>query len=172
IEDYALIGNMNTAALVGADGSIDWLCAPRFDSDACFAALLGDPGHGRWLVNPMGEIKRTTRRYLPGTAILETTFHTAGGIVSVTDFMPFTDDETMTELTRLIRGIEGEVSMQAELILRFGYGRAVPWVRKRDYGRRAIAGPDAIDIVTPVELRGQNLKTVGEVKVKAGEVVP
>src|SRR6187431_1957593 len=100
IEDYGLIGDCETAALVGIDGSIDWLCVPRFDSDACFAALLGNTEHGRWLIAPAEEVKRTTRRYLPGTAILETTFQTADAIVSVTDFMPLTDTETMTELTR------------------------------------------------------------------------
>src|SRR5262249_16038092 len=159
-------------ALVGMDGSIDWLCVPRFDSDACFAALLGKPDHGRWLIAPRAELKRTTRRYLPGTAILETTFETADGMTSVTDFMPLTDMETMPELTGIVRGIQGAMAMQMELILRFGYGRAVPWVRKRDYGLRAVAGPDAIDIVTPVELRGENLKTLAEFSVKAGETVP
>src|SRR3954453_23495386 len=101
IEDYGLIGNMNTAALVARDGSIDWLCVPRFDSDACFAALLGGPEHGRWLIAPEGDVKRVTRRYLPGTAILETTFETVQGKATVTDFMAFSNVSTMAELTRM-----------------------------------------------------------------------
>src|SRR5436305_4233713 len=108
IEDYALIGDLQTAALVGRDGSIDWLCVPRFDSDACFAALLGAPEHGRWLIAPAGEIHRSVRRYVPGTAILETTFETSEGSVTVTDFMPLTSNETTVELTRLVHGVNGD----------------------------------------------------------------
>src|SRR5207253_15633 len=120
------------------------------------------------LIAPSGDVKRTARRYLPGTAILETTFETAEGVVSVTDFMPLTSYESIVELARIVRGVSGEVAMHMELVLRFGYGRTVPWVRRRDYGLRAISGPDAIDIVTPIELRGENLKTVADFTAKAG----
>ncbi len=172
IEDYGLIGNMNTSALVARDGSIDWLCVPRFDSDACFAALLGGPEYGRWLIAPEEDVKRITRRYLPGTAILETTFETAQGTATLTDFMAFSSISTMVELTRMVHCVAGEVKMGFELILRFGYGRAVPWVRRRDYGLRAVAGPDAVDIVTPVELRGENMKTVAAFTVRRGQSIP
>src|SRR3954447_192207 len=172
IEDYGLIGNMNTAELVARDGSIDWLCVPRFDSDACFAALLGGPEHGRWLLAPEGEVKQVARRYLPGTAILETRFETAEGVATVTDFMPFSSVSTMVELTRLVHGVSGEVPMRFELVLRFGYGQAVPWVRRRDYGLRAVAGPDAVDIVTPITLQGEDMKTVATFTVRRGENVP
>jgi GH15 family glucan-1,4-alpha-glucosidase len=172
IEDYGLIGNMLSCALVGRDGSIDWLCLPRFDSDACFAALLGTPEHGRWLIAPQGKTQRTERRYLPGTAILETVFETAEGTASVTDFMPFCPDEENVELIRIVCGVEGRVTMGMELALRFGYGAAVPWVRRRDYGLRAVAGPDAIDLVTPVPLVGRDLKTYAEFALEKGQTVP
>src|SRR5690606_41400575 len=118
---------MVSGALVGDAGSIDWLCLPRFDSDACFAALLGTPEHGRWLIAPAGETKRTRRRYRPGTAILETTFETADGAVTLTDFMPLTDDEEYVDVVRLVHGVEGIGRMRMELTVRFGYGTAVPW---------------------------------------------
>ena len=172
IESYGFIGNMASGALVGRDGSIDWLCLPRFDSDACFAALLGTPEHGRWLIAPQGETKRTRRRYLPGTAILETTFETADGEVAVIDFMPLTRDEEYVDLIRLVRGVRGRVRMRTELIVRFGYGKVVPWVRGQDFGLRAIAGPDAIALRTPVELHGENFTTVGEFSVGEGATVP
>ena len=172
IEDYGFIGNMVSCALVGRDGSIDWLCLPHFDSDACFAALLGTPEHGRWLIAPLGGARHTTRRYLPGTAVLETTFETDAGKVSVTDFMPPGDDGDTVELIRIVRGLEGEVAMDLELILRFGYGRTVPWVRQRDYGLSAVAGPDAVELVTPVRLQGRNMTTVASFTVAAGQTVP
>ena len=172
IESYGFIGNMVSAALVGRDGSIDWLCLPHFDSDACFAALLGTPEHGRWLIAPQGETKLTKRRYLPGSAILETTFETAEGVVAVTDFMPLTDDEDYVEVVRLVRGVHGHVPMRMELIVRFGYGAIVPWVRRQDFGMRAIAGPDALELHTPVELHGEDFTTVGEFSVGAGASVP
>jgi GH15 family glucan-1,4-alpha-glucosidase len=118
IENYGFIGNMVSGALVGRDGSIDWLCLPRFDSDACFAALLGTPEHGRWLIAPQGETKRTQRCYRPGAAILETTFETDEGVVAVTDFMPLTDDEEYVEVIRLVHGVRGRVKMRTELIVR------------------------------------------------------
>jgi GH15 family glucan-1,4-alpha-glucosidase len=172
IESYGFIGNMVSGALVGQGGSIDWLCLPRFDSDACFAALLGGPEHGRWLIAPQDETKRTRRRYLPGTAILETTFETAEGEVRVIDFMPLTDDDEHVDLIRLVCGVRGRVRMRTELIVRFGYGKVVPWVRAQDLGIRAIAGPDAIELRTPVELHGQDFTTVGEFSVGEGATVP
>jgi GH15 family glucan-1,4-alpha-glucosidase len=172
IENYGFIGNMVSGALVGRDGSIDWLCLPRFDSDACFAALLGTPEHGRWLIAPEGEVKRTARRYRPGTAILETSFETDEGEARVIDFMPRTDDLEHVDLIRVVQGVRGRVRMRSELIVRFGYGKVVPWVRRRDFGISAIAGPDAIELRTPVELRGEDFTTIGEFSVGEGAAVP
>ena len=172
IESYGFIGNMISGALVGRDGSIDWLCLPRFDSDACFAALLGTAENGRWLIAPQGGTKRTRRRYRPGTAILETTFETDEGVVELIDFMPLTEDEEYLDLIRLVRGVRGRVKMRTELIVRFGYGKVVPWVRREDLGIRAIAGPDAIHLRTPVELHGEDFTTVGEFSVGEGATVP
>ena len=172
IEDYGLIGNMISAALVARDGSIDWLCLPHFDSAACFAALLGGPEHGRWLLAPADEHARSSRRYLPDTAILETRFETDGGAVTVTDFMPLTEDEDKVDVVRIVRGVRGEVSMRMELVLRFDYGRTVPWVRRRDYGLSAIAGPDAIELHTDVELEGRDYKTLAAFTVCEGDTVP
>jgi GH15 family glucan-1,4-alpha-glucosidase len=172
IESYGFIGNMVSGALVGRDGSIDWLCLPQFDSDACFAALLGAPEHGRWLIAPLGETKRTRRRYRPGTAILETTFETDEGVVTVIDFMPCTEDQEYVDLVRLVHGERGRVRMRTELIVRFGYGEVVPWVRRQDFGISAIAGPNAIELHTPVELHGEDFTTVGEFSVGEGATVP
>jgi GH15 family glucan-1,4-alpha-glucosidase len=172
IEDYGFIGNMVSGALVGRDGSIDWLCLPRFDSDACFAALLGTPEHGRWLIAPASEVRGSQRRYLPGTAILETVFETETGKVALTDFMPFTDDPAKVDVIRLVRGLSGRVEMTMELLLRFGYGKVVPWVRRRDYGLSAVAGPDEVELVTPVPLRGENMRTLAAFTVGEGETVP
>jgi GH15 family glucan-1,4-alpha-glucosidase len=172
IEDYGLIGNMVSAALVARDGSIDWLCLPHFDSAACFAALLGGPEHGRWLIAPEGEPYRTSRRYLPGTAVLETRFESASGAVTLTDFMPLTEDEGKVDVVRIVRGLRGEMKMGMELVLRFNYGQVVPWVRRRDYGLSAIAGPDAVELHTPVPLVGKHLKTFGSFTVREGESVP
>ena len=171
IEDYALIGDCETAALVGRDGSIDWLCWPRFDSDACFAALLGTPEHGRWLIAPQDGTARITRRYRPNTLILETRFETAEGVATLVDFMP--GHPTGSSIVRLITGERGHVAMRTELVIRFGYGATVPWMMKLDDGtRRAIAGPDMALLRTTAPLRGENLKTVGEFTVGAGENVP
>jgi GH15 family glucan-1,4-alpha-glucosidase len=170
IEDYALIGDCRSAALVSRDGSIDWLCWPRFDSEACFAALLGTRDHGRWLVAPRDETK-VTRRYRPGTLILETFFETRDGAVTMIDFMPFRDDHS--EIVRLVVGTRGTVAMQTELILRFGYGAVVPWVTKIEDGAlRAIAGPDMAVLRTPVHLKGKDMTTVGSFTVSRGETVP
>ena len=171
IEDYALIGDCETAALVGRDGSIDWLCWPRFDSGACFAALLGGPEHGRWRVAPAGDVTRVERRYRDGTLVLETDFETAEGAVTVVDFMP--PRTSVSDLVRIVVGRRGRVAMRAELVVRFGYGSAVPWVtRLADGAMRAIAGPDMIVLRTPVPLRGEDLTTVADFTVAAGETVP
>ncbi len=171
IEDYGLIGNARTAALVHRDGSIDWLCLPRFDSPACFAALLGGVENGRWIVAPAEPRARMSRRYLPGTAILETRFETAGGAVTVTDFMPQPPDEHQIDLVRLVRGETGSVKMQTEILFRFDYGRTVPWVRRRTYGLSAIVGPDEVLLRTDVPLRGEDFTTRGDFVVGAGETV-
>lgn len=172
IEDYGLIGNMISAALVARDGSIDWLCLPRFDSPACFAALLGDASHGRWKICASGTELKITRRYLPDTAVLETTFETPQGVATLTDFMPFTEDEEMVDVVRIVRGVQGEVALDMELALRFNYGQAVPWVKRRDYGLSAIAGADAVELHTTIPLEGQDMKTVSRFTVRAGESVP
>ncbi|CAH9017571.1 glycoside hydrolase family 15 protein [Candidatus Nitrosacidococcus sp. I8] len=172
IEDYGLIGNMVSCALVGIDGSIDWLCLPHFDSDACFAALLGTPDHGRWLIAPKEEIKNTTRHYLPNTPILETTFETETGAVCVTDFMPLSTNEKKVELLRIVRGIRGQVDMEMDIVLRFRYGETVPWVRQTDYGIRAISGPDTVELLTPIPLYGENMKTRSRFTVTEGSYVP
>ena len=170
LEEYAMIGDFHTAALVGRDGSIDWLCLPRFDSGACFAALLGTPDHGRWLLAPAGEVRRTERRYRDSTLVLETTFETDSGEVSVVDFMPPRRGNPV--LVRTVVGRRGQVPMRMQLVLRFDYGSIVPWVRRTDQGIRAIAGPDTVLIHTPVEMRGENLTTVAEFTVGEGEQVP
>ena len=172
LEDYGLIGNMISAALVGTDGSIDWLCLPRFDSPACFAALLGTPENGRWLIAPRDKVEKSSQRYLPGTAVLETRFETATGAVTITDFMPLSDDEAKVDLVRIVRGDRGEVAMSMELVLRFNYGEVLPWVTRRDYGLSAVAGPDAIELHTPVTLEGRDLKTFADFTVREGETVP
>jgi GH15 family glucan-1,4-alpha-glucosidase len=171
IEDYALIGDCETAALVGRDGSIDWLCWPRFDSDACFAGLLGTPENGRWRIAPRAEAVRVTRRYRPGTLILETRFETEDGAATLIDFMPLRDAHS--NIVRLVVGERGTVAMCMELVIRFGYGAIVPWVtRLPDGGLRAVAGPDMLILHTPVESHGEDLRTVGEFTVAAGETVP
>ena len=170
IEDYALIGDCRSAALVSRDGSIDWLCWPRFDSEACFAAQLGSRDHGRWLVAPRDKA-RITRQYRPNTLILETYFETADGAVVLVDFMPFHGDRS--EIVRLVHGTRGRVRMHTELILRFGYGAVVPWVTRLESGvLRAIAGPDMVLLRTPVHLQGKNMTTVGEFTVLRGETIP
>ena len=149
LEDYALIGDCETAALVSRGGSIDWLCWPRFDSGACFAALLGTPDHGRWLLEPVDSRPRITRRYRHNTLILETTFETDDGVATVIDFMPPRGKNS--DIVRLVRGDRGRVRMHTELVLRFDYGRDVPWVNRLPDGTfRAIAGPDMVVMHTPV----------------------
>ena len=153
IEDYALIGDLNTAALVGRDGSIDWLCWPHFDSDACFAALLGEPKNGRARIAPRDKTARVTRRYRGDTLILETRFETADGVATLIDFMPPRSGED-SHLVRIVVGERGRVEFESELVLRFGYGAHVPWVtRLQDGTRRAIAGPDMVIMRTRTSIR-------------------
>jgi GH15 family glucan-1,4-alpha-glucosidase len=171
IEDYALIGDCETAALVGRDGSIDWLCWPRFDADACFAALLGTPEHGRWRIAPHDPAAQVSRRYRPGTLILETRFECADGAVTLIDFMPVTRG-SCSDVIRLVVGERGNVTMDGELILRFGSGAIVPWVSRLDDGRlRAVAGPDMVVLSTSVPIRGRNLTSTATFTVAAGETV-
>jgi GH15 family glucan-1,4-alpha-glucosidase len=170
IEDYALIGDCHTAALVARDGSIDWLCFPRFDSGACFAALLGTEEHGRWLLSPMGKIHHIQRRYRPGTLVLETDYETDDGAVTVIDCMPPRSQEP--DVVRVVVGRRGQVSMRMQLIIRFDYGSIVPWVRHIDNGIRAVAGPDTLVLQTPVTLRGENFTTIAEFGVSEGQWVP
>jgi GH15 family glucan-1,4-alpha-glucosidase len=172
IEDYGLIGDCETAALVGLDGSIDWLCWPAFDSDACFAGLLGTRKHGRWLIAPAEEIKKTSRSYWGDTLILETRFETANGVVALIDFMP--PRGNASDVVRLVRGVSGKVKMRTELIIRFGFGADVPWVKKSEDGTAllAICGPDMTVLRTPVETRGEDLTTVADFEVEEGQSVP
>jgi len=176
IEDYAIIGDTRTAALVGRNGSIDWLSLPRFDSGACFAALLGKEQNGRWLIAPSGEVRAIERRYRGDTLILETRFVTSTGTAVVTDFMRVSgaaeSQQGPTELFRLVRGERGAVRMRLELVLRFDYGSIVPWVRRRPDGISAIAGPDAIVLRTPIELTGRDKCTVAEFTVAEGQTLP
>jgi GH15 family glucan-1,4-alpha-glucosidase len=170
IEDYALIGDCETAALVGRDGSIDWLCLPRFDSGACFAALLGTPEHGRWLIAPAGEILRVTRRYRENTLILETDFETAQGSIRVTDCMgPHAHDAP--HLVRLVTGLSGEVPVDLELCIRFDFGRVIPWVTRLADGNgiTAIAGPDMIVLRTDMPLEGKDHRTTAHFTLSAGQ---
>jgi GH15 family glucan-1,4-alpha-glucosidase len=171
LEDYALIGDSHAAGLVGRDGSIDWLCVPRFDSGACFAALLGTPDHGRWLVAPRAPVRAVRRRYRGPTLVLETEFDTDDGTVRVVDCMPRRNDAP--DVVRLVEGVRGTVAMRMELVIRFDYGSVVPWVRRAsDDARTAIGGPDAFCFRTPVAVRGEDLRTVADFAVAAGDRVP
>ena len=170
IEQYALIGDCHTAALVGSDGSIDWLCFPRFDSGACFAALLGGPEHGRWLLAPGDEIKSVKRRYRDGSMILETDFETAQGSVRVIDWMPLADHRW--DLVRIVEGLTGEVTMCMDLVVRFDYGSIVPWVRRIDGTLLMTAGPDTLELRTSADVQGEDMRTVSQFRVSAGQRVP
>src|SRR5947209_6452648 len=171
IEDYGLIGDCETAALVGRDGSIDWLCWPAFDSDACFAALLGNDRNGRWLIAPAEEIKKSSRRYWDNTLILETRFETATGIVELIDFMP--PRGKASDVVRLVRGVSGRVRLRMQLVIRFDFGIDIPWVRRTEDGALlAIAGQDMTVLRTPVETRGEDLTTVADFDVNKGETIP
>ena len=171
IEDYALLGDCEAAALVGRDGSIDWLCWPRFDSRACFAALLGGPEHGRWLITTADKAVRVSRRYRDDTLILETDFETTDGAVTLVDFMP--PRGKTSDVIRMVVGGRGRVAMRTEFILRFDYGSLVPWVtRMEDGGLLAVSGPDMVVLRTPVRLRGKDFTTIGDFTVSAGQTVP
>ncbi|WP_298254373.1 glycoside hydrolase family 15 protein [Bradyrhizobium sp.] len=171
IEDYGLIGDCETAALVGRDGSIDWLCWPAFDSEACFAALLGSRENGRWLIAPQQEATQSSRRYRDNTLILETRFETSDGVVAIIDFMP--PREKASDVVRLVCGIRGTVKMRMELVIRFGTGADVPWVKRTGDGTLlAICGPDMTVLRTPVELRGKDMTTVADFEVSEGKTIP
>ena len=180
VEDYALIGNCLTSALVGRNGSIDWLSFPRFDSPACFAALLGNKNNGRWQIVPAEPCLAIERRYRPETLVLETRFRTASGSVLVIDFMPLplardislAPDRRRVDLVRIIQGESGSVPMTMEMIFRFDYGSIVPWVRRRPDGLSTVAGPDALLLRTPVDLVGRGETTVAAFTIRAGETIP
>ena len=169
IEDYAMIGDCHTAALVSKQGSIDWLCLPHFDSPSCFAALLGSSENGYWSITPAEPVRSVRRRYREGTLILETEFETDSGSVTLTDFM--TPREEMPELVRLLVGTRGQVQLNLELVIRFDYGSVVPWVRRTASGISAIAGPDRVSLRTEVPLRGENFKTVAAFTVNEGQKI-
>jgi GH15 family glucan-1,4-alpha-glucosidase len=169
IEDYAMIGNSRTAALVGRDGSIDWLCVPRFDAPACFAALLGTSGNGRWLLAPRGRVRDVQRRYQDQTLVLETDFHAAGGVVRIVDCMPPWEDRT--DIVRIVHGLRGSVAMRMELVIRGGYGVIVPWVRRVDGALLATAGPDSLELRSGVEVRGKGFTTIATFTVARGQRV-
>jgi GH15 family glucan-1,4-alpha-glucosidase len=172
IEDYGLIGDCETAALVGRNGSIDWLCWPAFDCDACFAAILGTAKNGRWLIAPVEEVKKSSRRYWENTLILETRFETAGGAIALIDFMP--PRGNASDVVRLVYGISGRVKLRMELVIRFGFGADIPWVKRTEdrSALLAICGQDMTVLRTPVETRGEDLTTVADFEVSAGETVP
>lgn len=179
IEDYAVIGDCHTAALVGRNGSIDWLCMPRFDSAACFAALLGESRHGRWLIAPDRKIKpyknrgspRVTRRYRGDSLILETEFRTATGAAKVIDFMPMGGADR--SIVRIVEGVSGRVEMETELVIRFDYGVTIPWVNRIDSKTiSAVAGPNMLCVRTPVDIRGKNMHSAARFTVRKGERVP
>jgi len=176
IEDYAIVGDMHSVALVSADGSVDWLCLPRFDSEACFAALLGNTDHGHWQIAPKDQLEgagrvTVSRRYAGDTLILQTRWETAAGVAEVTDFMPPREDGEPPVLIRLVEGVSGTVDMGVRLTLRFGYGSIVPWVTKTEGGIRATAGPDSVWLRTPVNLTGRDLAHTATFAVTAGEAV-
>jgi GH15 family glucan-1,4-alpha-glucosidase len=169
IESYAVIGDCETAVLVGLDGSIDWLCWPHFDSDACFARLLGSEDNGRWMLAPAGKVEKTTRKYRDHTLILETTFEADDFAVMLIDFMPVRG--TNSDIVRIVKGIRGSAPMKMEMSLRFNYGATVPWVTRSDGAIQAIAGPDLVVLRTTAPLTGEGLTTVSEFTVNPGESV-
>ncbi len=174
IEDYAVLGDTMTAALVSCGGSVDWLCVPRFDSSACFARLLGDESNGYWSLRPAAPIVASRRRYRDDTLVLETELDTAEGTVRLVDFMPVRPvPDEHADIVRIVEGVRGSVPMRMDLVVRFEYGRTVPWARQLDNGLHAfVAGPDALYLSTPVPTRGEDLTTVAEFTVAEGERVP
>jgi len=171
IEDYALIGDLHTAGLVGRNGSIDWLCMPRFDSGACFAALLGGPGNGRWLLAPSDGRPAASRQYRDGSLALETHFETASGAVTVVDFMPRRKSTERVDVIRVLRGERGRVPMRMDLTLRFDYGRTVPWVRRRAYGLYGVAGPDSVAVRSPVPIVNEDFRTTAQFEIAQGDTL-
>ena len=170
IEDYALIGNTRTAALAGKDGSIDWMCVPRFDSNACFAALLGKQENGHWQIGPARGVAAVRRAYRPDTLVLETEFETPDGAIRIIDCMPVWEDRT--DVVRIVECVRGRMPMRMELIMRFCYGTVTPWVRRVDDALLATAGPDSLELRTPVELVGRDFTTVAEFVITEGQRVP
>ena len=170
IEDYGIIGDLHTVALVGRNGSIDWLCLPRFDSGACFAELLGTEDHGSWKLAPRGATRATHRHYRGDTLVLESEFVTDGGTVRIVDCMPIRQEHP--EVVRLVEGVRGTVTMEMRLTIRFGYGQVVPWVRRTDGTLTAVAGPDALSLWTTAITEGSELSTVAEFTVSEGQSVP
>jgi GH15 family glucan-1,4-alpha-glucosidase len=173
IEDYALVSDLQSAALISREGSVDWLCFPRFDSGACFAALLGTPEHGRWVLAPRGEAWQATWRYRRETLVLETEWEAEGqGAVRVIDFMP--PRGRAPDIVRIVEGLRGDVEMSSELVIRFDYGSIVPWVRRLPDAdcRIAVAGPDGLCFRTPADTRGENMRTISDFTVREGERVP
>ncbi len=171
IEDYGLIGDLEGAALVSKDGSIDWCCLPRFDSPACFASLIGTEDNGYWRIRPQGDF-RTSRRYLPGSLVLETRFDTSSGSAIVLDCMPVREEAENTSIVRIVKGVSGRVDLRMELAIRFDYGRTVPWVRRTGSGLTALSGPQALELFTPVPLENKDFRTTADFSVSAGESVP
>jgi GH15 family glucan-1,4-alpha-glucosidase len=169
IEDYCMIGDCETAALISREGSIDWLCWPSFSSAACFAALLGTRDHGYWQISPVGKVKAVRRQYQAHTLVAETTFETNEGEVCLVDFMP--PREKHSHVVRIVRGLRGRVAMQMDLAIRFDYGRTIPWVTSKDHELRAIAGEDMVTLRTKVRLRGEGMMTCGRFTVRQGETV-
>jgi GH15 family glucan-1,4-alpha-glucosidase len=167
IEDYALIGDTQTAALVSRDGAVDWACFPRFDSGACFAGLLGDRNNGRWLIAPRSPIREVRRRYRKESLVLETEMATETGVVRVVDFMPIRDGRP--NIVRIVEGVRGAVPMELDLVVRFDTGRVIPWARRRDGALTLTAGPDALCLRGDVKVHGQDLATVAEFELHAGE---
>jgi len=170
LEDYGLVGDTQTAALIGIDGSVDWLCLPRFDSSACFAALLGEERHGRWLLAPAGGVRKQQHRYRRDTLVLETEWETDDGVVRVLDFMP--PRHHAPDLVRIVEGVSGRVPMRTELVVRYDYGSVVPWVQSAEHGLTAVAGPDALALHTSAPIHGEDLRTVADFSVAQGERVP
>jgi GH15 family glucan-1,4-alpha-glucosidase len=170
IEDYALIGDCHTAGLIARNGSIDWLCFPRFDGGACFASLVGTDEHGHWQITPAAKPERIERRYREDTLVLETEYQTADGAVTLIDCMP--PRSNVPDLVRVVVGRTGSVRMRMELIIRFDYGSIIPWVRRTEHGLRAVAGPETLILKTPVELQNENFRTTADFTVRAGERVP
>src|SRR5437660_2240793 len=170
IDDYALIGNTRTASLVARNGSIDWWCLPRFDGRACFAALLGRREHGHFSLAPAGRQRSVRRCYRAQTLILETEIDTDDGTVRLTDCMPLWPERM--DIVRVVEGVRGRVPIRMDLVMRFGYGVVIPWVRRVDGALLATAGPDSLLLRTPVPTRGEGYTTVAEFKVARGERVP